>query len=112
MTAGRFRDRVVIERRGGADDGFGNPAPEWGAYMTVWANVRFTVGRERVAAGRLDGPRSATIRFRRGLLAEAITNEDRAVFERSAWSVVAVGFAGDKNQFVDLTVEEDLSYQE
>lgn len=91
--ASRFRDRVVIERQGstGGIDKRGNPAAAAWAPLPglseFWGDLRETPGKERLAAGRLEAPATATLRLRRGPEVEAITAADRVVARGAIWAI-------------------------
>jgi len=88
--AGQYRDRVTVERQAdtGALDGFGNPAGAgWVEYGKFWGNLRETPGKERVAAGRLEAPATATLRLRRSAETAAITAADRVVARGQTWAI-------------------------
>ena len=89
-AAGKFRERAVFEREGsGALDRFGNGAGAgWAALLTVWADLRETPGRERLAAGRLEAPATGTLRVRSSAAARAITAADRVVIRGATWNIV------------------------
>ena len=90
--AGRYRDRVSVERKGGdlALDDFGNAtAPAWAVLAEFWGNLRETTGKEHVAAGRLEAPATATLRLRRSAESLAITAADRVVARGAVWAITS-----------------------
>lgn len=90
VRAGSLRERIAIERlTDTGDDEFGNPSAAWGEVAQLWANIRETPGRERVAAGRLEAPVTATIRVRKSSISSAITSADRITARGAVW--VAIG---------------------
>ncbi|MDF3383360.1 MULTISPECIES: head-tail adaptor protein [unclassified Sulfitobacter] len=91
MGAGRLRHRADFSRRNeDARDAMGNPAPAtWAPLLTVWANFRETLGREALAAGRMEGSRTGTLRLRNSAAARGITAADRVTLLDATWEVVS-----------------------
>ena len=51
MRSGDLGQRIVIERRTGATNDWGEPLPEgWETHATVWAHVQPLTGRDFIAA--------------------------------------------------------------
>ncbi len=104
--AGSYRERAVFERQdvtGGLDD-YGNPAPAaWVPLCTLWADLRETPGRERIAAGRIEAPATGTLRLRGGRQARGITAADRVRIRGAVWSIVSapvwIDWAGAEIEF-------------
>lgn len=88
--AGQFRERATFARQvGGALDEYGNPsAAAWQTLFSVWADLRETPGRERLAAGRLEAPATATLRIRKSAQADTITAADRVTIRGATWAIV------------------------
>lgn len=109
--ASRYRDRVTVERETETDtdalDDYGNPAdPTWGALGAFWADMRETTGRERVAAGRLEAPATATVRLRRSAETAAITAADRVQARGQTWAIVGAPIDPDgSRREVEFTLE-------
>jgi SPP1 family predicted phage head-tail adaptor len=91
MNAGKLRDRVTFERRDdNARDALGNPAPAtWAPLLTVWANFRETLGREALAAGRLEARGTGTLRLRASAATRGITAADRVEVRGALWEVTS-----------------------
>ncbi|SHF67454.1 phage head-tail adaptor, putative, SPP1 family [Loktanella atrilutea] len=122
MEAGSLRDRITFQRLLETDgtasvsaevDEFGNPVPgadEFGNIaashqdlFTVWADVRETTGKERLAAGRIEASRTATIRVRRTVQTRAIKESDQIRARGENWnirSMIAVGNSGEAIEFL------------
>ncbi len=115
MRASRYRDRVSLERETdtGALDTYGNPvSPSWGELGDFWGNLRETTGKERVAAGRLEAPATATLRLRRSPEAEAITAADRVLARGQTWAIVGGPIDPDgTRREIELTLERGGAVQ-
>lgn len=85
MRAGRLRHRVAIQRRTGAESGFGEPTDTWTDLATVSAGVEPISGREYFAAQQVQSEvtHRVTIRYLAG-----VTPKDRIV-----WTDPATGVA-------------------
>lgn len=107
--AGNYRERAAFEREaaGGGLDGYGNPAPGgWSPLVTLWADLRETTGRERIAAGRLEAPATGTLRLRGGAQARGITAADRVVIRGAVWAIVSAPIAVDRQgREIEMTIE-------
>lgn len=77
IRAGQYRERVEIFRRViTAETADGSELAEWQSQGRLWCNMRETPGKESIAAGRLEGTATATLRFRAGATAAAIGEGD------------------------------------
>ena len=88
MMAGQLDQRVVIERRTGATNDWGEPLPDsWLPIVTTWAAVEPLVGREYIAAGALLSEVTARIslRYRPG-----ITAADRVIHDGKVYGITSV----------------------
>lgn len=114
--AGRYRDRVALERKAAPDgasadenglDRYGNPvSTEWSEVFTLWGNLREATGKERLAAGRLEAPATATLRVRRSENALLITAEDRVRARGHVWAITAAPIDPDgRRQDLEFTLE-------
>lgn len=92
--AGAFRERAAFERQtdAGTLDAYGNAqAPAWAPLVTLWADLRETPGRERIAAGRIEAPATATLRLRASGQARAIGAADRVTVRGAIWAITGAG---------------------
>ena len=124
MQAGKLRDRVTVQRKvgvaapgepTGTTDEFGNPIPatdEFGNVdatfddlFTVWADVRETTGKERLAAGRLEASRTATIRVRSTAMTKTISASDRLLARGAAWNILSAIAVGRDNAMIEFLCE-------
>ncbi|MGR3498778.1 MAG: head-tail adaptor protein [Limimaricola soesokkakensis] len=108
--AGAFRERAAFERQDqtGALDKFGNPTPAaWAPLVTLWADLRETSGRERIAAGRPEAQVTGTLRIRAGAAARGITAGDRVKIRGATWAITAPPtWADPRGTVLELTIEK------
>jgi SPP1 family predicted phage head-tail adaptor len=105
--AGRFRDLVTFQRLLAGDDTYGNAVTSWDEdWLTVGADMLEGLGREAVAAGRLESGRTATLRVRRSTETLAITADDRVLARGKLWNVRSVVAVGRKNELLEMLCEE------
>lgn len=91
VAAGKFRDRVTVERvaASGALDPYGNPqATGWDTLAELWGDLRETTGKEHLAAGRLEGVATATLRLRASASVAGITTADRVLARGATWKII------------------------
>ena len=100
--AGRLRHRVTFNRQTQVDDGYGNVTGEFAPLFTVWGNVRETPGKERVAAGAVEGIITCTIRIYASAQAKGITAGDQAVARGHVWNLEMPTFADEKGKYLDI----------
>lgn len=110
--ARQYRDRVTVERESdsGGLDAYGNPAGAAWAPLSpqpdFWGNLRETPGKERIAAGRLEAPATATLRLRRSPEAAAITAADRVLARGHVWTITSAPVDPDgSRREVEFTLE-------
>ena len=105
MTAGNLTRRITFQRASGPADGYGNTVSAWSDVLTVWADVRETMGKERVDAGRVESARTATIRIRRSSDALGITEADRISYNGRIWNIRSISEVGRDNAMLDILAE-------
>ena len=125
MQAGKLRDRVTFQRKkgvaapqgspSGETDAFGNPLPptdEFGNVdaafedlFTVWADMLEHTGKERLAAGRIEAARTATIRVRRTVQTKTIAGSDRLLARGASWNILSVIRVGRDNAMIEFLCE-------
>lgn len=105
MKAPRLRERVTFERATSGDDGYGNVVTDWDAHLTVWADVRETLGKERVDAGRIEASNTATIRIRASNASRALTEADRVLARGGVWNIRSIVEVGNNRAMLDLLCE-------
>lgn len=107
MRAGQFNDRVTFQRLVGGDDTYGNTVTSWNTdWLTVWADMLEGLGREAVAAGRLEASRTATIRVHRSTQSLAITPADRVLARGKLWNIRSIVAVGRKDELLEMLCEE------
>ena len=109
MAAGKFADRVTFQRQGAGDDGYGNVTTPWVDHLTVWADVLEGLGREKVAAGRVESPKTATIRIRQSTDAATLTEADRVQARGVAWNIRSIVRVGRKNDVLEMLCEAGVA---
>lgn len=109
MTAGSLRDRVTFQRATSGDDGYGNAITAWADHLTVWSNVRETLGKERVDAGRVEASRTATIRVRQSSDTLGLTEADRVTVRGQAWNIRSIAAVGNDGAMLDILVEAGVA---
>jgi SPP1 family predicted phage head-tail adaptor len=109
MTAGKMRDRVAFERQSEGTDEYGNPAQDWAALFTVWADVLETRGKEKVASGTVEASNTATVRIRTSTQARTITEADRATFRGHVWNIRSVIDLGRDRALLELLCERGVA---
>lgn len=116
MTSGRLRERVTFQRLTEGDDGFGNTVTGWeniekspGVPLTVWADIRETLGKERVDAGRVEDSNTATIRIRASIATRAITAANRVIMRGEAWNIRSVVPVANVGAMLDLLCERNVA---
>lgn len=65
MRAGTLNSRVVIKSRSTTQDAIGQQVETWSTVATVWANIRFTSGKEAIKSGAETSTARASIRIRK-----------------------------------------------
>ena len=109
MDAGRLRDRITVQRLTQADDGYGNTVNGWANHLILWADVLETLGRERVAAGRIEAARTATIRIRASSDSKGITEADRVVCRGQVWNIRSIAAMGRSNALLEMLCETGVA---
>ena len=106
MAAGKYRDRITVSRLNEDDDGYGNVTTAWEEIGKLWADVLEGLGKEAIASGRLDSPRTATIRLRSGVLSRSITEADKITVRGADWDIQGIAGVGRKGGVIEITCEE------
>ncbi|WP_282026855.1 phage head closure protein [Limimaricola cinnabarinus] len=109
MRAGSLRDRITIQRQTETTDDYGNTVGAWADLVSVWADVRETTGKEKVAAGRVEASRTATIRVRKSSATAGITEADRLTARGETWNIRSIAQADRKGVMLDLLCESGVS---
>ncbi|WP_186058876.1 phage head closure protein [Burkholderia gladioli] len=107
MRAGKLREPIVIERRGGRVNENGEPlADDWVVHADTRADVMFLSGKEFVTSGAVRDSLVASmrIRYRDGIDASMRVRYDGQVFE-----IVAV-LPNRAKRRIDLSVKTGEKY--
>lgn len=111
--AGELRERVHLQKRGAADDGFGGDAG--GAFktqVTVWARLMPLRGGEAVLQGRLQGQQTYVLTIRQSSETRQITSGWRIVDARNEARIFAITsppidpYVDHPRQFFDILIVE------
>lgn len=100
ISAGKLRDRVVLQKPADGRDAWGQPVTSWqDVGLPIWADVRFLSGSETIRSGAAEAQTTrASIRIR----PRAVDPSWRVLFAGGAYEIKSVLPADDH---VDLVVE-------
>lgn len=100
ISAGKLRDRVVLQKPADGRDAWGQPVTSWqDVGLPIWADVRFLSGSETIRSGAAEAQTTrASIRIR----PRAVDPSWRVLFAGAAYEIKSVLPADDH---VDLVVE-------
>ena len=100
ISAGKLRDRVVLQKPADGCDAWGQPVTSWqDVGLPIWADVRFLSGSETIRSGAAEAQTTrASIRIR----PRAVDPSWRVLFAGGAYEIKSVLPADDH---VDLVVE-------
>jgi SPP1 family predicted phage head-tail adaptor len=80
MRAGELRHRVILQRPGGTNDGFGERMPAWMNVATVYATVAPLSTQERMLGGQLKADTTHTVTIRYSTEIAAIDGSWRVLY--------------------------------
>jgi SPP1 family predicted phage head-tail adaptor len=109
MTAGQMRERVTFQRQTGGSDIYGNVVTGWADHLTVWADIRETLGKERVDAGRIEASATATVRIRASNATRALTEADRMIGRGVTWNIRSIVEVGNNRAMLDVLCEKGVA---
>lgn len=103
--AGQLKDRISFSQR--APDANGVRLGEWGAPLTVWAQLTWLRGGEGVLDQRLAGRQPVVITIREFAAVRSIDNSWRAVNARNLTQVFDIKSAAPSREagFIDILAE-------
>lgn len=105
LSAGKLKDRIVIQNKTSVRDSFGQPIDTWADFATLWAWLKFKNGSEFIAAGSEHAQTDASIRIRyRADISPAM----RIVFGGDIYNIKAVLPSSDKD-YIDLVAVKGLN---
>lgn len=105
MKAADLRERITIQRQTETVDEYGNVTGAWADHLTVWADIRETLGKEKVEAGRVEASRTATIRVRRSSATAGITEADRIQARGAAWNIRSIAQVDRAGAMLEMLCE-------
>lgn len=103
LAAGKLDRRIAIQRFVSTDDSFGQPNETWTDLDTVWANVKFMTGSERINSAALHSVRLAifTIRYRTD-----VTEVMRISFQGLYWKIIGISELNiERSKALEITAE-------
>ena len=109
MPAGRLRTRVIFQRETQTPDGGGGHSVTWGSDMQIWADFRPERGFERLAAGHVSAPLSATLKVRYSDATAAISAAWRVLIAGTLWNVRSVADEDQRKRYLTMTVESGVA---
>jgi len=105
MNIGKLRHRVKFQRQTEDKDKFGNVRQDWADHLTVWGNLRETVGKERIGSGAVENMRTATLRVRSSTAAREISEADRVIARGETWDIKGIANADDAGRVLDMLLQ-------
>jgi SPP1 family predicted phage head-tail adaptor len=109
VRVGNLRDRVTFQRATSGDDGYGNVITGWADHLTVWADIRETLGKERVDAGRIEASATATVRIRASAASRGLTEADRMIGRGVTWNIRSIVEVGNNRALLDVLCEKGVA---
>lgn len=122
MDRGKLLDRVTFLRLGPGGvagdqtdeygnpiDDYGNSTGEWSEYLTRRADVLETLGKEKVATGRVEAGRTATIRLPWSDAVARITEADAVRVRGADWNIRSIVRVGRRREVVEMLIEEGVA---
>jgi head-tail adaptor len=109
--AGGLRQKLHFQKRGEAEDEFGNPLPggDFETVFTDYAELVPRMGGETVMASRLQGIQPYTMRVRSNGNTRQVTTAWQIVDARNAnriFNIKGISDSDQKNQYLELLVVE------
>ena len=109
MQAGRLDRRCAFERRDETPDEYGNASSgNWVALATLWGDLRFERGRERVEAGRMESALSAVLTIRSSVTARGITPADRVTIDGAVYAIRTIAET-PRSGAIEMTIERGVA---
>jgi head-tail adaptor len=108
MTAGRRRDKIVIQRATVSQDALGEETPSWSTLATEWAAVFYGKGDERRLAAMEEGRQSATFQVPSNSNTRSVGVKDRISHLSSSWDIVGVAPDVPKPGTIEFTAVRAL----
>ncbi|WP_270294061.1 phage head closure protein [Enterocloster bolteae] len=103
MNAGAYRELVVIEKSGYAEDDIGNQIPSWTEYYRGYAYMNNLSGSEYWEAAQTQSQNTIMFVFRyHSLLGAMNTKEYRLVHRGKAYNITSIDNVQYKNETVKI----------
>ena len=103
MNAGAYRELVVIEKSGYAEDDIGNQIPSWTEYYRGYAYMNNLSGSEYWEAAQTQSQNTIMFVFRyHPLLGAMNTKEYRLVHRSKAYNITSIDNVQYKNETVKI----------
>lgn len=103
VLAGPMRQRIRLEEPVLTPDGLGGFTRNWQTVATVWAEIVYGGGDERMAAGQWTAQTTHRIRLR---WRDGVTAQMRVVFGTRIFAIRAIVERDGKRRGLELMVEE------
>jgi len=106
-----LRERFIIQRYVGTDDGYGNEVGSWVDQFSIHARVLNGGGRESVMADALTPAQHFRLVFRDSRQAQSIIGKDRAVNARTGeiFNIRSLPRPTEDRNFVVMNVEAGVA---
>jgi SPP1 family predicted phage head-tail adaptor len=110
-SAGELRHRIVFEKRGTSDDGYGNEQTTFEEQFTIAAKVQAKFGGEAVTAARLTGEQPVTITVRQSAQTLQITPDWRCRDARSGeiYNIRSIVDPDDRRAWLELLCQSGVA---
>lgn len=103
MNAGKLKHRITLQRPAVGQDDFGQPLTGWEVVAAnVYANVRFSNGKEFIAGEQLQTGVTASVRIRR----RAVSRDWRVLYKGVTYAILADLPSAD-GVYIDLVVRQE-----
>lgn len=102
--------RLAFHRLDATPDEYGNTSSGWSEtpFLTVWAELRETMARERMEGGRLDSAQTAKAYIRFSPESQAITTADQARSNGREYNIRGIVNINERNRTLELTLERGV----
>lgn len=102
MNAGKLKHRITLQRPAAGQDAFGQPLTGWAdVAKDIYANVRFSNGKEFIAGEQMQSGVTASIRIRR----RPVHRDWRVLYKGVPYSIQADLPSAD-GVYIDLVVKQ------
>lgn len=103
MNAGKLKHRITLQRPATGQDALGQPLTGWEVVAAnVYANVRFSNGKEFIAGEQLQTGVTASVRIRR----RTVSRDWRVLYKGVTYAIQADLPSAD-GVYIDLVVRQE-----